>query len=117
MAWTALTGYGEKDLSLEQNAVDATATDIIAVFNHEEDDIATANEGDQKEFNLEDQGVPKWNAYVQGMALVNRTEGVDAETAAPSTSASSMGKTPSPSHSPSPSLIKFLKLATHGQQS
>ena len=97
--FTAITSYGEKDLSQKQNALDTSATDgpgvlrswsgvfsvfqpdAIAVFSHEgEEFIITANEGDQKEYDEDHQGIPSWIEYVDGAELANRTEDIPDET-------------------------------------
>eukprot|EP00210_Caulerpa_lentillifera_P002318 g2224.t1 len=95
----SLTGYGEKDLSLEQNALDTSRTDgvgnlrswedvyalyqpdVISIFSHEgEDFIITANEGDTKEYTRESQNTREWTESSRGKELFNRTEGIAVET-------------------------------------
>ena len=111
--FTSITSYGEKDLSLEQNALDTSATDgpgvlrswsgvfsvfqpdAIAIFSHEgEDFIITANEGDQKKYKEEDYGIPTWIEYVDGAELASRTEGILDETVEALADPDGLGKLP-----------------------
>jgi len=91
MKITSVESYGVKDFSKPGNEADFIEDgtpsleswplfgfyqpDVITTFNHEgENFIVTANEGDVKEYNPEDQNITEWNEFMTGTEFVNFTE-------------------------------------------